>query len=118
MIRRPPRSTLFPYTTLFRSLFIYSLPTFWLALLLLLAFGEKLRWFPVGGASDPVLCPVVHSLFCVADRLWHTGLPAATLGLVGAAGTARLQRAAVLEGARQEYVRTARAQGRPERRVV
>ncbi len=100
------------------TLFIYSLPTFWLALLLLLVFGEKLRWFPVGGASDPVLCPVVHSLFCVADRLWHTVLPAATLGLVGAAGTARFQRAAMLEVARQDYVRTARAKGLPERRVV
>src|SRR5712691_9713903 len=100
------------------TLFIYSLPTFWLALLLLLVFGEKLRWFPVGGASDPVLCPVVNSWYCVADRLWHTVLPAATLGLVGAAGTARFQRAAMLEVATQDYVRTARAKGVPERRVV
>jgi peptide/nickel transport system permease protein len=100
------------------TLFIYSLPTFWLALLLLLVFGEKLRWFPVGGASDPVLCPVVNSLYCVADRLWHLVLPAATLGLVGAAGTARFQRAAMLEVATQDYVRTARAKGLPERRVV
>ncbi len=100
------------------TLFIYSLPTFWLALLLLLVFGEKLRWFPVGGASDPVLCPMVHSLYCAADRLWHTVLPAATLGLVGAAGTARFQRAAMLDVATQDYVRTARAKGVPERRVV
>jgi len=71
------------------TLFIYSLPTFWLALILLLVFGEKLGWFPVGGASDPVLCAVVDSLYCVRDRLWHLVLPAATLGLVGAAGTAR-----------------------------
>ena len=100
------------------TLFIYSLPTFWLALLLLLVFGEKLRWFPVGGASDPVLCPVVNSLYCVGDRLWHLVLPAATLGLVGAAGTARFQRAAMLEVASQDFVRTARAKGVPERRVV
>ncbi len=100
------------------TLFIYSLPTFWLALLLLLIFGEKLRWFPVGGASDVVLCPVVDSLSCVADRLWHLVLPAVTLGLVGAAGTARFQRAAMLEVARQDFVRTARAKGAPERRVV
>jgi len=100
------------------TLFIYSLPTFWLALLLLLIFGEKLRWFPVGGASDPILCPVVDSLYCVADRLWHLVLPAATLGLVGAAGTARFQRAAMLEVASQDFVRTARAKGVPERRVV
>ena len=100
------------------TLFIYSLPTFWLALLLLLVFGEKLGWFPVGGASDPVLCPVVDSLYCLADRLWHLVLPAATIGLVGAAGTARFQRAAMLEVATQDYVRTARAKGVPERRVV
>jgi len=100
------------------TLFIYSLPTFWLALILLLIFGEKLGWFPVGGPNDPVLCPVVDSLYCAADRFWHLVLPAATLGLVGAAGTARFQRAAMLEVATQDYVRTARAKGVPERRVV
>ncbi|PYO92499.1 MAG: diguanylate cyclase [Gemmatimonadetes bacterium] len=100
------------------TLFVYSLPTFWLALLLLLVFGEKLAWFPVGGPSDPVLCPVIDSAFCVADRLWHLVLPATTLGLVGAAGTARFQRAAMLAVASQDYIRTARAKGVPERRVV
>jgi peptide/nickel transport system permease protein len=100
------------------TLFVYSLPTFWLALLLLLLFGEKLRLFPVGGASDPVLCPTVDSLYCFFDRLWHLILPTATLGLVGAAGTARFQRAAMLEVAQQDFVRTARAKGLPERRIV
>jgi peptide/nickel transport system permease protein len=100
------------------TLFIYSLPTFWLALLLLLIFGEKLGLFPVGGPNNPILCPVVDSFYCVADRVWHLILPAATLGLVGAAGTARFQRAAMLEVASQDYVRTARAKGVPERRVV
>ena len=100
------------------TLFIYSLPTFWLALILLLLFAEKLGWFPVGGASDPIFCPTVSSAYCVWDRVWHLILPAATLGLVGAAGTARFQRAAMLEVASQDYVRTARAKGVPERRVV
>jgi peptide/nickel transport system permease protein len=100
------------------TLFVYSLPTFWLALLLLLLFGEKLRLFPVGAASDPILCPTVDSLYCLADRIWHLVLPAATLGLVGAAGTARFQRSAMLEVAKQDFVRTARAKGLPERRVV
>lgn len=100
------------------TLFIYSLPTFWLALILLLIFAEKLRWFPVGGPNDPILCPVVDSLYCVANRIWHLVLPAATLGLVGAAGTARFQRAAMLDVASQDYVRTARAKGVPERQVV
>ena len=100
------------------TLFVYSLPTFWLALLLLLVFGEKLAWFPVGGPNDPVLCPVIDSAFCIGDRLWHLVLPATTLGLVGAAGTARFQRAAMLAVASQDYIRTARAKGVPERRVV
>jgi len=100
------------------TLFVYSLPTFWLAPILLLIFGEKLRLFPVGGASDPIFCPVVTSLYCVADRLWHLVLPATTLGVVGAAGTARFQRAAMLEVASQDYVRTARAKGVPERQIV
>src|SRR2546426_8277463 len=55
MIRRPPRSTLFPYTTLFRS-FVNSMPTFWLGLVLLLVFGQWLHLVPVGGTHDPVLC--------------------------------------------------------------
>jgi peptide/nickel transport system permease protein len=52
------------------------------------------------------------------DRLWHLALPALTLGFVGAAGTARFQRAAMLEVAAQDYIRTARAKGASERRVV
>jgi peptide/nickel transport system permease protein len=100
------------------ALFFNSLPTFWLGLALLLVFGQWLHWFPVGGVRDPVLCPTLVSARCVADRLWHLALPALTLGLVGAAGTARYQRAAMLEVAAQDYIRTARAKGLRERRVV
>jgi peptide/nickel transport system permease protein len=100
------------------GLLFNSMPTFWLGLVLLLVFGQWLRWFPVGGLGDPVLCPMVTGAHCVLDRLWHLALPALTLGLVGAAGTARYQRAAVLEVIGQDYVRTARAKGLRERRVV
>jgi peptide/nickel transport system permease protein len=100
------------------TLFLYSVPTFWLGLILLLVFGEWLRWFPVAGMSDPILCPTVSSFYCLSDRLWHLALPALTLGLVGAAGTARFQRAAMLEVAGQDFIRTARAKGASERRVV
>ena len=100
------------------ALLFNSMPTFWLGLVLLLLFGQWLRWFPVGGPGDPVLCPTVTGAHCVLDRLWHLALPALTLGLVGAAGTARYQRAAVLEVIGQDYVRTARAKGLRERRVV
>jgi len=100
------------------ALFVNSMPTFWLGLVLLLVFGQRLGWFPVGGLRDLVLCPRVNSLPCVADFAWHLTLPALTLGLVGAAGTARFQRAAMLEVVRQDFVRTARAKGLRERRVL
>src|SRR5438034_4150299 len=75
------------------GLLFNSMPTFWLGLILLLVFSYWRRWFPLGGMSDPVLCPTLSTLRCVADRAWHLTLPALTLGLVGAAGTARYQRA-------------------------
>ncbi len=100
------------------ALFVNSMPTFWLGLVLLLVFGQWLRWFPVAGMGDPVFCPQVDSPRCVADFFWHLMLPALTLGLVGAAGTARYHRAAMLEVIRQDYVRTARAKGLRERRVL
>ncbi len=100
------------------TLFLHSVPTFWLGLLLLLVFGQWLRWFPVGGVTDPVLYPSLSWLGKLGDRLWHLTLPALTLGLVGAAGTARFQRAAVLEVISQDFVRTARAKGVGEARVL
>jgi peptide/nickel transport system permease protein len=102
----------------YATLFLNSVPVFWLGLLLLLVFGEWLRWFPVGGVVNPVVHDSLPWAGRVADRLWHLTLPALTLGCVGAAGTARYQRAAVLEVIGQDYVRTARAKGLRERRVV
>src|SRR5205809_951382 len=98
------------------ALFVNSMPTFWLGLVLLLVFGQWLHLVPVGGTHDPVLCARLDSLHCVGDRLWHLALPALTLGLVGAAATARYQRAAMLEVIAQDFVRTARAKGLRERR--
>ena len=87
-----------------------------LAIDLLLVFALLLHWFPAGGASG-----VVHTslplLGRIGDRAWHLALPALTLGLVGAGGTARYQRAALLEVAGQDFIRTARAKGLGERRI-
>ncbi len=99
------------------ALFLNSMPTFWLGLVLMLVFGLWLHWLPVGGMNDPARCPRVDTLDCLADLLRHLVLPALTLGLVGAAGTARYQRAATLDVIGQDYVRTARAKGLRERRV-
>jgi peptide/nickel transport system permease protein len=99
------------------ALFLNSMPTFWLGLVLMLVFGLWLHWLPVGGMVDPARCPRVDTLYCLGDLLRHLLLPALTLGLVAAAGTARYQRAATLEVIGQDYVRTARAKGLRERRV-
>ena len=100
------------------TLMVASLPAFWVALVLLLGFGEWLRWLPVAGAYDPALYDALPLGGRIADRLRHLALPAATLGILGAASTARYQRAALLEALGQEYVRTARAKGLDERRVL
>jgi len=100
------------------TLVVYALPTFWLGLLLLLAFGQWLHWLPVGGVTDPVLYGALGFGGRMADRLRHLLLPALSLGLVGAAGTARFQRAAMLDALGQGFVRTARAGGLSERRVL
>lgn len=100
------------------TLFFYSLPTFWLGLVLLLVFGQWLHWFPVGGVTDPVLHDVMSPGGRLLDHLRHLALPAFTLGLVGAAGTARYQRAALLETLHEDYVRTARAKGLAERQLL
>lgn len=106
--------TLLTHTTLF----VYSLPTFWLGLVLLLVFGQGLHWFPVGGVVDPVLHQALSPAGRFLDRFRHLALPALTLGLVGAAGTARFQRAALLEALNQGFVKAARAKGLSESRVL
>ena len=100
------------------TLFIYSVPAFWLGLVLVFVFADWLHWFPPGFTSTPGLYDTLPLFGRLGDRLHHLALPALTLGLVGAAGTARYQRAALLETLGREFVRTARAKGAPERRVL
>ncbi|MBI2403015.1 MAG: ABC transporter permease [Gemmatimonadetes bacterium] len=100
------------------TLTLYSVPTFWLGLMLVLVFGQELGWLPVSGVVDPALYHARDILGKLWDRAAHLILPGLTLGLIGAAATARYQRAAVLEVIRQDFIRTARAKGLSERAVA
>jgi peptide/nickel transport system permease protein len=88
-----------------------SVPSFWLALMLILVFAVALGWFPAGGLATIGDGGIV-------DRAQHLVLPVATLTLASIGGYTRFMRAAMAEALRQDFVRTARAKGAGERRVV
>jgi peptide/nickel transport system permease protein len=88
-----------------------SVPTFWLALLLILIFAAGLGWLPASGIADA-------GSSGLADRLRHLILPVATLSLASAGGYTRYIRAAMREALAQDHIRTARAKGAGEARVV
>lgn len=99
------------------SLFFYSMPDFWLALIVLLAFAYWIPVLPPGGAADPL-----HEYFSAfgrfTDTVKHMVLPVATLTLVLAATVARFHRSALMETLPADFVRTARAKGLNERIIL
>lgn len=100
------------------SLLAYSIPDFWLALMLLLALAYWVPILPAGGMHDPVLYDYMSPGRQLWDRLRHLVLPVGTLALVGTAFVARFQRAALLDVLPAEFVRSARAKGVDERAVI
>jgi peptide/nickel transport system permease protein len=100
------------------SLLAYALPTFWLAMILVWIFAQKLGIFPSGGFISVDLDPEAGVLTRALDIAWHLILPVATLCIVSIAATMRYQRNAMIEVLRMDYVRTARAKGLAERQVI
>lgn len=99
-------------------LFCYSLPDFWFALLLMLAFAVWLPVLPATGMIDVIMHDSMSPWGAFVDRLRHLVLPATAIVLLTAAAIARYQRSAMLEVLPLDFVRTARAKGVPERLVV
>lgn len=95
-------STLVDYVATVLALTGVSTPIFWSGLILILFFSVGLEWLPAGGSGT----------------LAHLVLPAVSLGLFGAGVIARQTRSSMLEVLNQDFVRTARSKGLPERAVV
>jgi peptide/nickel transport system permease protein len=89
-----------------------STPSFWLGLLLIMLFAVQLQWLPASGMY------AIYGGGDLPDLLAHLIMPALTLAVVATAVIARLTRTAMLEVLRQDYIRTARAKGLSERRVI
>ncbi|TNC65522.1 ABC transporter permease [Rubellimicrobium roseum] len=89
------------------SLIGYAVPDFYLGALLLIVFSLNLGWFPINGGGEGFL-----------DRMHHVFLPALTLAFIKAAFLGRLTRTALLEVMGRDYIRTARAKGAREPRVI
>jgi peptide/nickel transport system permease protein len=100
---------------------LYSLPSFWVGLLLLMFFCSDrfLRWFPVAGLSPSADLTWGLSYWQILGMTAkHYVLPVLCLTYGGLAGLSRYARSGMLEVIRQDYVRTARAKGVPEWRVI
>ncbi len=95
----------------------FSLPTYWVALLLMIFFGIQLGWFPVTGFRS-ILADEMTTWQQTLDIAKHLALPLIVTGLTGLAGLTRYMRNSMLEVIRQDYIRTARAKGLDERRVI
>jgi peptide/nickel transport system permease protein len=112
------------------TLFGVSMPIFWLGLMLLLLFGGLLGWLPIGGLMPTGLdaprvtgMTVIDSLISgrphlIWESLRYLTLPAVTLATIPLAMIARITRSEMLAMGSLDHVRTARAKGMPERRVI
>ncbi len=94
------------------SYFGFSMPTFWLGLMVLILFSVHLHWFPAGGMAT------AGAAFSLGDRLWHLILPMLVLAFYTLASESRYVRSSMLDVIHQDYIRTARAKGVGEGRVI
>jgi ABC-type dipeptide/oligopeptide/nickel transport system permease component len=118
------------YTVMGIALFGISMPVFWLGIMLMMIFGVFLGWLPIGGRIDLLLPFTRITGFMVIDSiitgngtalisvLRHLILPAIALGTIPMAIIARTTRSSMLEILRQDFIRTERAKGLSERKVI
>jgi len=100
------------------SILGFSLPTFWVGLMLIMVFAVMLGWLPSNGRGETVDVLGVPLSFLTVDGLRHLVLPATNLALFNVALLIRLTRAGAHEALLQDYVKFARAKGLTNRRVI
>jgi peptide/nickel transport system permease protein len=122
--------TVADYSVMGIALFGISMPVFWLGIMLMMIFGVFLGWLPIGGRIDLLLPFNRITGFMVVDSiitangaalisvLRHLILPAIALGTIPMAIIARTTRSSMLEILRQDFIRTERAKGLSERKVI
>jgi len=122
--------SVFDYLSMVTSLIGVSMPVFWLGLMLMLVFALHLGWFPVSGrisvGTDLQVITNFYVLDAIITRNWkafwdvlyHLALPAVALSTIPMAIVARMTRSSMLEVLRQDYIKTARAKGLSEMKVV
>jgi peptide/nickel transport system permease protein len=95
----------------------FSIPTYWVAILLMIFFGIQLGWLPITGFRS-----ILSDGMTFWQRFWDIGyhllLPLTVTTLTGLASLSRYMRNGMLDVIRQDYIRTARAKGLPENRVI
>ena len=96
----------------------FSLPTFWVGLVLIMVFSVELGWLPPNGRGQTVSLLGVPVSFLTWDGLRHLAMPAFNLALLKLSLLVRLTRAGTREALLQDYVKFARAKGLPMRRVI
>jgi len=97
--------------------FGFAMPSFWLALLLILFFGVYLDWLPISGLTS-LQFPQFTLWQKAQDLVAHVTLPVLGAAFLGLAGMSRYMRGSMLEVIRQDYITTARAKGLPEHTVI
>ncbi|MEW6615294.1 MAG: ABC transporter permease [Thermodesulfobacteriota bacterium] len=104
----------------FTTVFVFAgfaVPTFWLALLLMILFGVNLGWLPISGLKS-LNYEYLPTLGMIMDRAKHLILPIFVSAFGGLAGLSRYTRSNMLEVIRQDYIMTARSKGLAERVVI
>ena len=122
--------SIFDYLSMLGALIGVSMPIFWLGLVFMLIFSLNLGWLPMSGRlSVGVELETITNFYildailtgnweALRDALWHIIMPAFTLSTIPTAIIARMTRSSMLEVLRQDYIKTAKAKGLSQFKVV